>query len=192
MGEKITLKRDDLEEVIRSALRLGSQAFGVKHKRLVQGIMEEVEEKALPAVFWKPMKFDVSAEDLELIMPTAGSVVTAGTCHGGCGIEDCPGYGPDKVGDEFVSFEEASRRQAVARATMAELELAERQGTLISIEEADRRVAEERKNAPKVDLLETDDFRHAVSISLPEGHSWIMTTDKHGIGQLEKALGRRT
>lgn len=51
MGEKmITIKRGDLEQVVRNALRLGSQAFGVKHKRLVQGIMEEAEEKAVEEV----------------------------------------------------------------------------------------------------------------------------------------------
>lgn len=48
MNDTVTLKRADLEQVVRNALRLGSQAFGVKHKRLVQGLMEEAEEKAVP------------------------------------------------------------------------------------------------------------------------------------------------
>ncbi|WP_265499585.1 hypothetical protein [Paracoccus beibuensis] len=63
MSKTITLKRDDLEEVVRTALRLGSQSGGVKHKRLVQGIMEEAEEKAVAPEIRQPIKFTLS-EDL--------------------------------------------------------------------------------------------------------------------------------
>lgn len=46
MDDNITLKRGDLEQVVRDALRLGAQGHGVKHKRLVQGLMDEADEKA--------------------------------------------------------------------------------------------------------------------------------------------------
>ncbi|RKT35301.1 hypothetical protein BXY70_1334 [Roseovarius halotolerans] len=48
MKDMVKLKRADLEQVLRDALRLGAQGHGVKHKRLVQGLMEEADGKAIP------------------------------------------------------------------------------------------------------------------------------------------------
>jgi len=152
MGENtITMKREDLEQVVRSALRLGSQAFGVKHKRLVQGIMEEAEEKAIEGggvgSFRNPTRRIAILDEIDdietqmrlgLLNRRDAAFQKFGldlasppncTCTGGCGIDGCPGYGEaEQSADycEFVSYEEARRRKVVAEMHLAELALYEK------------------------------------------------------------------
>ncbi|WHZ36524.1 hypothetical protein [Sagittula sp. MA-2] len=128
MSKTITLTDTSLKEIIRMAVKIGGMNLGAKQDRLVKAVFEEAEEKSEDVIIRMPIKFDISTEGLELIMPKADPAPNC-NCHGGCGVEDCPGYGEaEESADDgkFVSYEEARRRKVVAEMHLAELALYEK------------------------------------------------------------------
>lgn len=78
MKDMVKLKREDLEQVLRDALRFGVQGHGVKHKRLVQRLMEEVEGKAASESVMKlPIGVRIRpTSELDIISDRSGEMVS--------------------------------------------------------------------------------------------------------------------
>ncbi len=121
MDDMVTIKRGDLEQVVRNALRLGSQAFGVKHKRLVQGLMEEAAEKAIPLnEAGREYGFSIERDEDKVY----GDFVDVdedlhASTYGDA--EHVIAWVAERLG---VSLEDAKRRKAVAEAKLQEARLA--------------------------------------------------------------------
>ncbi|MCZ4366640.1 hypothetical protein [Sulfitobacter dubius] len=218
MGKTITLKQEDLKGIIRMAIKMGSMNLGAKQDRLVMAVFEEAEEKAEDVNIRMPIRFDMSAEGLKLNAPKAGCVVpesktnivgghdphklvnveiTADVCESKFDMMKSrtnrfdENDSPRVLGRKpFCDLDEARRRQAVARATMLELELAERQSKLVSVEEADRRVAEAREKAPCLSVDMNEVGTYTIAVFANDGVAFIRTPDTDGAQRLKSLLAK--
>ena len=179
MSKTITMTETSLKEIIGMAIKMGSMNLGAKQHLLVKAVFEEAEEEAKDVIMRMPIEIDISAEGLELIKPKAGCVVPESKTMND--LPRVPGENPS------CDLDEARRRQAVARATMAELDLAERQGKLVSIEEADRQVAEVREKAPCLSVDMNEVGTYTIAVFANAGVAFIRTPDAEG-AQRPKSL----